>query len=279
MPLGAVSRRYETRADDHGSASSWEGPSRLSAALRRSTISTCSPDGLTRRVPRTRPTRASSGGWHNLKGEKLPKPKKKIGGAAGYCLSVLILVCLRLVCSYSGETPLTPSIRRGLIRRCDWFPRREARRDADDFEALKRLAVEYYFLEEDGLALKTIDRALAVKSDPGLLMLKGVILEWMGDLGGALAAVEEARWGPGPVLRRSAGRRSWPSNLGDMKKAHDYLSAAPGGRSGRPLSGKRWSGISLGTGENTRFPITILFSRVPAVSRGERLPYYLRRKQ
>ncbi len=158
-----------------------------------------------------------------LKGEKLPKPKKKIGVLLVIVISVLILVCLRLL-SYFGERSLAPSYPGYSYGDVIGSLEERLAEDPDDFEALKRLANEYYFLEEDGLALKTIDRALAVKRDPGLLLLKGVILEWMGDLGGALAAVEDALGaGAGPQAFRWAAAVA--VELGDMKKAHDYLSA------------------------------------------------------
>ncbi len=170
--LAAVSRKYETRADATATELMGETEAVIGALEKIYALNM---------IPRRFDKKGSENASHpslerriaQLKGEKLPKPKKKIGVLLIIIISVLILVCLRLL-SYYGERSLAPAYPGTPYGYTVASLEERLAEDPNDFEALKRLAIEYYSIEEDKRALETIDRALAVKRDPGLLTAQGI---------------------------------------------------------------------------------------------------------
>jgi len=248
--LRAVSRRYETRAD----ATATElvgGPEAVISALEK----LYALNMLPRRFDKKGSENASHPSLERrvaqLKGETLPRPKRRARVILIIALVVLILSCLRLIVyfdersaapaspGYSGETVIL-----SLEERLAGNP--------DDFDALKRLAIEYFFVEEDERALEMIDRALGVREDPGLLVLKGFILDWRGEPGEALAVMEEAvREGGGPQSLRWAIVLA--VGIGDIGKAQDYLTRLKAIAPADPYAGAMESYLS-GDGEYSPFP-------------------------
>jgi tetratricopeptide (TPR) repeat protein len=106
--------------------------------------------------------------------------------------------------------------------------------EPNNFEALKRLAVEYYIIEEDDLALEKVDRALALRRDPGLLTLRGFLLNFRGDRIGALAAMEEAS-GEGKSTLALKWAAIIADDAGEKERARTYIAEIEGIRPDDPF--------------------------------------------
>jgi Zn-dependent protease with chaperone function len=221
LSLGAASRRFEARADTAG-AELTGGPEPMIAALEK-----IYRLGM---LPRRFDKKGSENASHpslerrvaQLRGEKLPKPKRNIKRTVILWLGVVILMVLFFLFR-SGS-------RRGVYVGGEfqyvWVNVAAALEerlalDPDDFEAAKRLAIAYWLTEEDDAAAAAVERALSLRQDPGLLMVRGFIRDFYGDRAGALAAMEEA-WKAGGATSAAKWAAVLAASLGDPATAGRY---------------------------------------------------------
>jgi Zn-dependent protease with chaperone function len=222
LSIQAASRRYETTAD-RISSELMGGPEQMIAALEKIY--------LLNMLPRRFDKKGSENASHpslerrvaQLKGEELPKPKRNLKRTVIVWLCLVVLMVLILLL-YPWRRPDVPV---GEGYQYSWVdvitPLEETVAvEPDNFEALKRLAVEYYLIEEDDLALEKTDRALALKKDPGLLVMRGLLLEFRGDRNGSLEAMEDASREGGSTLPLKWGA-ILAAEAGDAKKARRFM--------------------------------------------------------
>lgn len=220
--LGAVSRRFEDQADKTAAELMGETEKVISALEKIYTLNM---------IPRRFDKKGSENASHpslerrvaQLKGEELPKPKRNLKRTVIVWLCLVVLMVLILLL-YPWRRPDVPV---GEGYQYSWVDVITALEETvavepDNFEALKRLAVEYYLIGEDDLALEKTDRALALKKDPGLLVMRGLLLEFRGDRNGSLEAMEDASREGGSTLPLKWGA-ILAAEAGDAKKARRFM--------------------------------------------------------
>ncbi len=222
--LGAVSRRFEARADKTAAELMGSTEKVISALEKIYTLNM---------IPRRFDKKGSENASHpslerrvaELRGQPLPRPRGRAKRMLLLILLIFIVAALILLVRGLLRYGTSAGDRSYQYSWVDVTTPLEERvaGEPDNFEALKRLAVEYFLMEEDDLALEKTDRALALKKDPGLLVIRGLLLEFAGDRTGALASMEEAgREGRGSTLSLKWAAVLAAENA-DEKKARGFI--------------------------------------------------------
>ncbi len=221
--LGALSRRFETRADQTA-AGLMGGAEKVISALEK----IYSLNMVPRRFDRKGSENASHPSLERrvavLRGESLPRRVGRVRRIVFLLAAIAIVLTAILVIYTRGFERTSGNGPNSQYSWVDVIGPLEDRLavDPDNFEVLKRLAVEYFLMEEDERALDKIDRALALKSDPGLLTLRGILLNFRGDRAGALSAMEEAsREGKSTLALKWAAIMA--DGVGDKERARTYI--------------------------------------------------------
>jgi heat shock protein HtpX len=222
LAIQSTSRRYESIAD-RISSELMGGPEKMIAALEKIY--------RLNMLPRRFDVKGSENATHpslerrvaQLRGEKLPKPRRNIRRTVILWLCVVILMVLFLLFRTGRKT----GVHVGGDFQYAWVNVAAALEERlalnpDDFEAAKMLAVEYWLMEEDDAAAAAVERALSLRRDPGLLMVEGFIRDFSGDRAGALAAMEEA-WKAGGATSAAKWSAILAADLGDRAAADRYV--------------------------------------------------------